>query len=305
MSTVNETRVDPDIDAPEFFTTKRILTGIAIGGLMVGLLGSLPWIFFYLTQDCWVRYTEAASYWGGSYSFIGSIVSAMAFAGVIVTIMMQRHELRLQHRELQLTRDEMAATRKQHARTATAQEASDNKMLLAAYMNALESLRQMTEWRMNAKRDNYSPLLADSLTRQMRIRNSLEGIIKELEPTIQMLYPNLVIEAPIHSMQWVIEKLNALLVEFESALSSIGDETETQHFHETINRMNGFLGDMIPLTAYVGVEENAVREIDYPAINQRVDSTTGNASKIAKGQTLAAYGRIRDTLVSYIVRKSL
>lgn len=51
---------------------------------------------------------------------------------------------------MKLTRNEMKATRQEHHRMAESQEASENRLFLAAYMNALESLRQLSQWRMTA-----------------------------------------------------------------------------------------------------------------------------------------------------------
>ncbi len=44
---------------------------------------------------------------GDSFGAVNALVSAFAFAGMIVAFILQRYELRLQRKELQLTRDEM------------------------------------------------------------------------------------------------------------------------------------------------------------------------------------------------------
>lgn len=58
--------------------------------------------------------------YGDFFGSINAFVSALAFAGLIYTIILQRKDLRLQREELQLTREELK-------RQATAQENSANK----------------------------------------------------------------------------------------------------------------------------------------------------------------------------------
>ncbi len=67
--------------------------------------------------------------YGDFFGSINTFVSALAFAGLIYTIMLQRTDLRLQREELQLTREELK-------RQATAQENSVSEQ--AAQMKLLE-----------------------------------------------------------------------------------------------------------------------------------------------------------------------
>jgi hypothetical protein len=75
-----------------------------------------------------------------SFTGISSLFSALAFAGIIFTILLQRKELQLQRKELR-------ETRKVLAKTATAQEASarqferqSNNMKMSAKLNAYNTL---------------------------------------------------------------------------------------------------------------------------------------------------------------------
>ena len=60
----------------------------------------------------------AAGQFGDKFGAVNALFSGLAFAGLIVTLLMQREELALQ-------RDEMKQMREQYERTATAQEASE------------------------------------------------------------------------------------------------------------------------------------------------------------------------------------
>jgi cation transport regulator ChaC len=77
---------------------------------------------------------------GDTFGAVNALFSGLAFAGVIYTIHLQRHELSLQRRELELTRQELK-------RTAEAQEASERALTkqaaaleVAARLNALSSV---------------------------------------------------------------------------------------------------------------------------------------------------------------------
>jgi hypothetical protein len=56
---------------------------------------------------------ESAGVFGDSFGVLTSLFSGLAFAGIIVTVWMQRDELRLQRKELELTREELKATREE------------------------------------------------------------------------------------------------------------------------------------------------------------------------------------------------
>ncbi len=79
---------------------------------------------------------------GDTFGVVNALFSGLAFAGLIYTIHLQRHELSLQRRELELTRIELN-------RTAEAQEASERALTkqaaaleVAAKLNALSSVIQ-------------------------------------------------------------------------------------------------------------------------------------------------------------------
>jgi uncharacterized protein HemX len=80
-----------------------------------------------------IKVDDAADVFG----IVTALFVAVAFAGIIYTLLLQRRELRLQRHELQSTRKELS-------RAATAQEQSEKALrtqsesrLLAAQLNAL------------------------------------------------------------------------------------------------------------------------------------------------------------------------
>lgn len=70
---------------------------------------------------------------GDTYEAVSALFGGLAFAGVVVTILLQSMELRLQ-------REELAETREELKRSATAQERSEQMLFLSAYMNSCSSL---------------------------------------------------------------------------------------------------------------------------------------------------------------------
>jgi hypothetical protein len=82
---------------------------------------------------------------GDMFGAVNSLFSALALAGVLYTILLQRDELSLQRIELALTREELA-------RAASAQEASERA--LAAQVRVLEATARLNAFR--AMIEHYS-----------------------------------------------------------------------------------------------------------------------------------------------------
>jgi hypothetical protein len=75
--------------------------------LVVAIFIALAWSTFKA-----FHLTEAGDF-GDAFTAVGSLFSALAFAGLIVTILLQRQELSLQRQDLTLTRDELAGQKAQ------------------------------------------------------------------------------------------------------------------------------------------------------------------------------------------------
>ncbi len=90
----------------------HIASGFAISGLI----------------DEW----EKRGQFGDLFGAVNALFSGLAFAGVIVTILLQREELRFQRLELRQTREELR-------RSAAAQEASEKALTAQAEASALSA----------------------------------------------------------------------------------------------------------------------------------------------------------------------
>lgn len=70
---------------------------------------------------------------GDTYEAVSALFGGLAFAGVVVTILLQSMELRLQ-------REELAETREELKRSAASQERAEQMLFLSAHMNTCSSL---------------------------------------------------------------------------------------------------------------------------------------------------------------------
>lgn len=81
------------------------LLSVMIVMVLVLFLANLCLIFFFDK--------EQRGTFGDQFGAVNALFSGLAFAGLIYTIILQRHDLKLQRRDLRLQREELALTRKE------------------------------------------------------------------------------------------------------------------------------------------------------------------------------------------------
>ncbi|MBC7815478.1 MAG: hypothetical protein IAG10_01105 [Planctomycetaceae bacterium] len=195
--------------------------------LLTGLLiGVLPWFYFAIRSDWHSEFPQQAGLWGDSFGFVNAMLSALGFAGVLVTVWMQRKELKLQRFELKMTREE-------HRRMAEAQEESEKRLLLSAYVSALESLRQLSQWRMTADPARYRTAtfpVVHGLVIQARVTQSLHTIVRDMEPELCRIHNSLKTVTEVGSHVWQLEQFLAVYLSLRGILNcrSQGQEAENQ-----------------------------------------------------------------------------
>jgi len=79
---------------------------------------------------------EQRSEFGESFGLISALFNGLAFAGLIITILIQARELRLQRHQLMLQRSELQAQRGEAKRLADAQEEQTLLNSIAAFIAA-------------------------------------------------------------------------------------------------------------------------------------------------------------------------
>ncbi len=87
------------------------------------------WAMVATTSDTWV----VSGQFGDMFGAFTALVSGLAFAGIIIAILLQRQDLELQREELRLQRQELA-------RSAEAQEEQNDSILLTAKLNSHAAL---------------------------------------------------------------------------------------------------------------------------------------------------------------------
>ena len=105
----------------------RNLSLLLIGGVVCTVLmytGTL----LILTWPIEELSINKSGIFGDSFGLLTSLFSGLAFAGIIITIVMQRDELALQRQELTYQREELELSRRELSRTADAQERSEQAL---------------------------------------------------------------------------------------------------------------------------------------------------------------------------------
>lgn len=112
---------------------------------------------------------------GGMFGAVGTFFSGLAFAGVIITIILQMRELRYQ-------RAELAATTRELQRSAKAQESSERALSEQVYLLAMSNYLSVEVQRMNkCERGSLEYQKIDR--RVSELEGEMLGIIKAKSPT--------------------------------------------------------------------------------------------------------------------------
>lgn len=116
----------------------RALNGLVITLIFIGvflLWGSSYVLTAYFFPDDWARRGQFGDLFGAT----NALFSGLAFAGVIITILLQRRELSHQREELRLQREEMAKSREHLAEQAKAQSANLMATITQLKISALQT----------------------------------------------------------------------------------------------------------------------------------------------------------------------
>jgi len=138
------------------------------------------WVALGFLPSRVLDYNEAAQF-ADSFGFVSSLFSSLAFAGVVIAIILQSQELALQRKELEDTRAVLERTAKSQAELQESASRQADSQFLAAYLNALSSLRQAYFYELA---ESDSPAGIGDRESRERLRRLLESIIQDLEPRL-------------------------------------------------------------------------------------------------------------------------
>ncbi len=104
-----EEELKDEIEPKSLHTWARAIA-ICLNIWIVGAIVTHVWSHFFFEE---ISGSSKQALFGDSFGAVNALISAFAFAGMLVAFFLQRYELRLQRKELQLTRDEMSDQTKQ------------------------------------------------------------------------------------------------------------------------------------------------------------------------------------------------
>ncbi|MFG6426961.1 MAG: putative phage abortive infection protein [Muribaculaceae bacterium] len=81
--------------------------------IVAGVIVVVVWLLFWLVLDVRIGSHEERGTFGDKFGAVNALFAGLAFAGLIVTMIMQREELGMQRQELMQTRDELAKQRQE------------------------------------------------------------------------------------------------------------------------------------------------------------------------------------------------
>lgn len=111
------------------------------------LLGSvIATVAIYASAILWMTWpitelsVNKSGVFGDSFGLLTALFSGLAFGGIIITILLQRDELKLQREELKLQREELEKTREELRKSAVAQLEQVNILNQTAKISGLNTL---------------------------------------------------------------------------------------------------------------------------------------------------------------------
>jgi len=166
-------------------------------------------LWFIAGLGIWFLFdATAASQFGDAFGIVNALFAGLAFAGVVVAIYLQMQELRLQRKELRETRAELRRSAEAQEKSLAAFKVQAESLLTAAYLNALNSLRQSY-----ADEIQTFAVSRKIKSEHRRLRGRLEKTVEHLASTV----PGLRADETLKEDQekWWIEELRALYDQFQ------------------------------------------------------------------------------------------
>lgn len=173
--------------------TPSVSKGWIIAGISVFVfLFSLPALVLFFSK---AEVTQTGAF-GDTYGVLNALFSAMAFAGVIISLLMQRQELRLQRKELSLQREELSLTREELKKSAKAQEQSAvalakqaESLLLAAELNSINARIEVYHSQIDELAKLPGGLTPDRNDRFNRMREERFNLYLCIDQILEKLHP--------------------------------------------------------------------------------------------------------------------
>jgi len=167
-----------------------LVGGLIFVAIIVVWFGVGHWPGGYQLPGHTFEAAEAGQF-GDSFGYINSLFSALAFGGVILTILMQSHELRLQREELRLQREEMRLQRKEMEDTREELKGQKRALQITTRVQAIGSITQayatLTADENSRNENRYSTYLSkfNEMKKDFRYDRDFGQARRDLESTSQ------------------------------------------------------------------------------------------------------------------------
>lgn len=184
------------------------------------LLGHVP-LWFYPEN------LEDASRYGDAFGYVNSLFSALAFLGIIATILLQRQELQLQREELEQTREELRRSAEAQEKSQAALREQVEWLSLAPYLNVLIAI---SEHRGGRTGEEAGELLAEviDVVQPTVIKQAKASIDRRKRARYEFIR-----EQMASSIRDTVAKMKAKFSEHDYSKASIDDAVLQLDYHQS------------------------------------------------------------------------
>jgi len=267
MSDSNSQTVDNDPEDKAdttYYTWAFILGGVVV----IVLWLAVTWIAVqFAVPKLDIQLIGDGSKLGDAFGIVNALFSALAFVGVIVAILMQRRELQLQRRDLALTQKELKRSADAQTKSEEALSKQANSLLLAAYLNALNSLQQFQ---------------LDDMDIQGRraMRQHFANVVEQLRPIAAFITDELA-SGDAQEFDTIYSAMHRGDVIFESLVSQpLGDEVSPGKINRVLHELNDLQECLDGLLALEDRYWELYQKCNIEMLNILVDSVNELHDKI-------------------------
>lgn len=147
--------------------------------LIVFILVILIWVSFLIFSPMFLPDLNTRALWGDSLGTLNTLFTGLAFAGVIVSLILQRNELELQRKELELTRKELALSAHSQEKISDSSRTQSIIHAKTARLNALSAI--LSYWQNQSNNTLFPGTIQNSVEDTYEKINEVYFELEELE----------------------------------------------------------------------------------------------------------------------------
>lgn len=232
---------------------------------------------------------------GDSFGAVSALFSGLALFFVAYAILLQRKELSLQREDIQ--------------QSTASQKEAEKRQFLTAYMNTIDGLRQWSHWRMSYSPsipNNLSLPYVEGLVNQMRVGQALTILVREVQPEVVSLYPNLSRVGEKGSHVWIVEQLLGSYISIRRIRTAHSrDINNPEDFIECVKKADIQISHIRNLSDYLSEEKRSTLQshlnTKLPDATRTEDNNShGKDARSKYIQDLGAFAKLILTLATNV-----